>query len=144
MATLDFDASAFRAQFPAYADSAAYPDVTLQAYWSAAILHISNEDYGWLQGAARQRALYLMLAHLAFLSALASKGEIPAILQSATIDKVTITVAQVPVKDQWQWWLSTSPYGAELLALLSVAGAGGFYVGGLPEGAAFRKVAGIY
>jgi hypothetical protein len=49
-----------------------------------------------------------------------------------------------PAANAWQYWLNTSPYGMQLLALLQAKGVGGLYVGGLPERDAFRKVYGVF
>jgi hypothetical protein len=49
-----------------------------------------------------------------------------------------------PETNQWQWWLSLSPWGQQLLALLLVKSAGGFYIGGFPERQGFRKAYGLF
>lgn len=85
-----------------------------------------------------------MTAHLTALSDLAAQSQTPGYEQSATIDKVSVSLTPPPNKNQWQFWLNTTPYGMQLLALLQSKSAGGFYIGGLPETAAFKKVAGIY
>lgn len=144
MGTLVFDVSAFRAQFPAFSNADVFDDATLQAYWDAAICYISNENYGYLAGDCRQRAINLMVAHLLQLARTAAAGKQSGLMQSASIDKISITVTPPPVQSQWQWWLSTTPYGAQLLALLQSKSVGGFYIGGLPETAAFRKAWGRF
>lgn len=144
MATHEFDVDEFREQFPAFADEDAFPDATLQQYWNAATCYITPVDFCWLQNDCLQLALNLMTAHLTALSALIAQGQTPGYEQSATIDKISVTLTPPPNKNQWQWWLSTTPYGMQLLALLQAKSAGGFYIGGLPETAAFRKVGGIY
>lgn len=141
-AVITFDVTAFRAQCPAFADATLYSDAALQGYWDAAACHISTTDYGWLNGECRARALNLMTAHLAALSSLIASGQAPGVMQSASIDKVTISLTPPPLKSQWQWWLSATPYGAQLLALLQSKAVGGFYVGGAPERSAFRSVGG--
>jgi hypothetical protein len=144
-----FDVAAFRAAYPAFADPTAYPTTTLQAYWDTATLYIDSNDYpcAMLQGQARNKALNLMTAHLTFLSNVIAKGnysQVPGLIQSATIDKITVSLTPPPQVNQWQWWLNQTPYGQQLLALLQVNSVGGIYVGGLPEGRGFRKVYGIF
>lgn len=142
-AAITFDVTAFRAQCPAFADATLYPDAILSGYWDAAACHISTADYGSLNGDCRARALNLMTAHLTTLAGIIASGKAPALLQGAGIDKVTVTLTPPPLRSQWQWWLSTTPYGAQLLAILQGKAVGGFYVGGAPERAAFRSVGGF-
>lgn len=144
MATHEFDVDEFREQFPAFADEAAFPDATLQQYWNAATCYVTPVDFCWLQGDCLQSALNIMTAHLTALSVLIAQGQNPAFITSATIDKISVAIQPLTEMNEWQRWLSATPYGAQLLALLQVKSAGGFYIGGLPETVAFRKVAGIY
>lgn len=65
-------------------------------------------------------------------------------MNSATIDKVTIGVTPPPFPNQWQWWLSTTVYGANLLALLQANSVGGFYIGGWPQTSSFRNAGGVF
>lgn len=51
-----------------------------------------------------------------------------------------MTVAAAPGTTSYTYWLNSTPYGQQLAALLARCSAGGFYVGGLPERAAFRSV----
>lgn len=139
-----FDVEEFRTQFPAFSNETTFPDSTLQGYWDAATCYINPNDFCWLQGDCLQLALNLMTAHLTALSVLIGQGQNPGFVEEAMIDKISVTLHPPPVKNQWGWWLSGTPYGAQLWALLQVKSAGGFYIGGLPETAAFRKVAGIY
>lgn len=146
MADVAFDVSAFRVQFTQFANVTTYPDAALQAFWDAAVCYISPEISGGaiLQGSCQVRALNLMTAHLAALSAQVAAGQVPGIVTASAIDKVSVSIATPPVKNQWQWWLSLTGYGQQLLALLQVKSVGGMYIGGLPETLAFRRVGGIF
>lgn len=144
MTTHVFDVTAFRTQFPEFANATTFPDATLQAYWDAATCYINPNDFCYLNGDCLQLALNLMTAHLTQLSVQIAAGQTPYLMQSATIDKVTVSLTPPPLKNQWQWWLSTTPRGMQLFAMLQAKSIGGFYIGGLPETAAFRKVAGIF
>lgn len=139
-----FDIPAFRISYPAFSNTVTFPSGTLQIYWDTATCYIANADYGWLAGDCRYKALTLMTAHLTALSVLIAAGRTPNIVQSSTIDKITVSLVPPPVPNQFRWWLSTTPYGAMLLALLQVRSAGGFYVGGFPERDAFRKAYGVF
>jgi len=138
-ALLIFDVAAFRLQCPAYASTAQYPDAILQAFWNAAVYYISPVgNFGSLQGPARQYALNLLVAHLAYISDLVASGQVPYVLAASTIDKVQVTTVQVPIKNQWQWWMLISAYGQQLWALLQARSVGGFYIGGSPVLTSFR------
>ncbi|HAK2207995.1 TPA: DUF4054 domain-containing protein [Salmonella enterica] len=146
MAAITFDAALFRKQIPAYADPEKYPDATIESWWEQAACYISTEDYGWLNGNSRALAINLMTAHLMALSAVSSSGAeqvagAGGIVTGATIDKVSVTLAAPPsATDEWEYWLSLTPFGQRLLALLRSKSVGGFYVGLYPELSAFRKV----
>ena len=138
-AIITFDVALFRAQCPAYANPVTYPDETLQAFWDAATYYVSDVgNCGTLQGSGRQYGLNLMTAHLLYISGLVAKGQVPYVLAASTIDKVQVTTVQVPLKNQWGWWMSISPYGKQLWALLQVNSVGGYYIGGSPVLTSFR------
>lgn len=141
MAIILFDPTEFRLAFPAFANETTFPTPTLQRYWDMAICYVDdNGSYGWLQGDCRRLAINLMTAHLLAISVLIAAGQTPGLVQSSTIDKISVSLTPPPLKNQWQWWLSTTPYGAELLALLQTRSVGGWYIGGRPELSAFRRV----
>jgi hypothetical protein len=142
--TFVFDIPAFRVSFPAFADETAFPDSMLNAYWDTATCYISTDDYGVLHGECRYKAITLMVAHLLAISVLVKEGQTPAMMQSAGIDKINISVTPPPLPNQWHWWMNLTPYGQQLLALLQVKSVGGFYIGGLPERAGFRKIGGLF
>ena len=145
MATITLDLVAFRASFPAYANDTLYPDALIEGKFITATCIISDEDEGvCLSTKQRTRALYLLTAHLLFIDGLISQGQNVVFVQGATIDKVSVTATPPQADDQFNLWLSTTPYGQELIAIFTVATSGGFYIGGAPERAAFRRVGGIF
>ncbi len=141
---IQFDLIAFRSSFLAFASIDTYPDASLIASWDAATCYISPQNYGYLQDDGRAKALNLMTAHLIALADTVKAGQMPSMVSASTVDKISVTLTPPPIKSQWQWWLSLTPYGQQLLALLSASAAGGFYIGGLPESSGFRRVHGIY
>lgn len=147
MPTIYYDDAVFRADFPVFADTCKYPQSTLQMYWNTATCYISDRFGGCYCGGLKPKqqtlALNLMTAHLLALSGLIASGETPGILTGATIDKITVSIEPPPATNQWQYWLQTTPYGQQLLALLQLVSVGGTYVGGVPELAAFRRVGGL-
>lgn len=154
MSLITFDPAAFRLQFPAFAANPPNTDAVLQGYFDLATVYISDQDGNcfMLTGKARVAALNFMTAHLAALFAMitaAGSGSSTATIgmeQSATIDKVSVSMTPPPSKTQFQWWLGLTPYGQMLLALLQGAVAGGLYVPGgrFSERAAFRKAGGSF
>lgn len=129
---IPFNYALFIQQFPAFANPSTFPEAMIQMYWDMSLGFISpNSQYGWLRCLARQMALNLMTAHLTWLSAvIIPRGQYPQVIQGSTIDKVSITLTPPPLKDQWDWWLNSSPYGMQLHALLQAKSVGGWYVGG--------------
>ena len=145
MPTHTFDPAAFRQQFAAFTDPP-YSDQALGVAWDMATCHLKPDDWCGLSGDCLQYALNLMTAHIATqMQTLATAQPVAAgAVSSATIDRVSVTVTVPPVSDGWQAWLSSTPYGLMLWSLLSTKAASGFYVGGWPERAGFRKAGGVF
>lgn len=140
-----FDAVAFRAQFPAFADTAKYPDAVLSGYFDMATCNINEYDNCEIWGKCLQQALNLMTSHIATIfDMIASGTAITGVQTGASVDKVSISAQAPPIKTAWQAWLAKTPYGEMLWALLTAMSTGGFYIGGAPETFAFRKVGGYY
>lgn len=147
--TITLNFADFRAQTPQFADPIKYPDSTLQLQFDLATSYVTADTYGDMTEAVRTHAIYLMMAHLLALGVIIAQnatggGGQLGVVQSATIGSVSVTLQPPPVRGQWRWWLNNTPYGAQLTALLEMQSAGGFFVGGLPERAAFRKVNGVF
>lgn len=142
---ITFNPTAFRAGFPQFADPTAFPDIKLQAHFDLATTYVSADTYGDMTAAARAYVLDLMTAHLLALGVIIANGNYsgqPGIVSASRVGDVQVTLQPPPAKGQWSWWLNTTPYGAQLVALLEAQSVGGFFVGGLPERAAFRRVGG--
>lgn len=139
------DVALFREQFPVFADDVKYPDAMIQMYWDMACCYVDPTDWCLLAGSCLQLALNLMTAHLVYLAGQTAAGSASSgVMQSATVDKVSVTVAVPPIKTAWQQWLAQSPYGLQLWALLTSKSAGGFMVGGYIERQGFRKAGGVF
>jgi len=141
---IELDIDEFRNSFEAFVDPNVYTDAEIQTFWNSAICYISNEDYGSLSGDCRRAAINLMVAHLMKLSIMIQAGQTPGYVQSAGVDKVSVSLTPPPARNQFAWWLSLTPYGTQLQAMLASNSVGGFYIGGRPETAAFRKVGGSF
>lgn len=147
MTTIALDIPTFRALYPQFADADAFPDAALNLQYGLACDYVSADTYGDMSIAARTNALMLMLAHLLALGVIIAKGNYqgqPGVVTASSVGDVSVTLQPPPQRDQWRWWLNCTPYGAQLVALLDVQSAGGFFVGGLPERSAFRKVGGVF
>lgn len=136
----------FRAQFPAFANTTAFPEVALSATWTTGTAYISpNANPGWTTNPAQlQRALDLMCAHLTQLAQQIANGTPMGVMSAASEGSVSITLQPPPVKSAFGYWLSATVYGAELRMLLDIVGGVGFYVGGSCEREGFRKVGGAF
>ena len=142
---ITFDWSLFQTQIPAYANPVVYPETTINTWWTTATNYISDiGNFGALQDGARAYAINLMTAHLIYISNLIASGTVPYLMQNSTIDKVSIGLTPPPLKNQFQLWLSVSPYGQQLLALLQVNSVGGFYIGGNAPRASFGYQGGAF
>jgi hypothetical protein len=140
-----FDPAGFRASFPEFADPAQWPDALLARMNGTALIHIPARPGKRLHGEARELAISYMTAHLLKLEHAAVTGSTTGLVTSATVDKVSVTLAPPPVNTQRDWWYGLTPYGSALQALLKSKAAGGLYVGGLPpERDAFRKAGGVF
>lgn len=144
MAQHTLDLTAFRAMFPAFADVTKYPDITIQMWWDMGVNYIDDYDNALISGKILQMALNLITAHLAQSFTMIGNGQNSAVVSGATEGSVSVSMTPPPVKTQWAWWLNTTPYGAQLLALLQTLTVGGFTIGGLPESQGFRRVYGVF
>lgn len=123
-----------RTQLPYFKDTDKYPDEVLSADLQQAQCYISPLSCGPLQGDCRARAVYLMAGHLQLLRDRLSVGNTGTGLQTgASVGQVSVTLTPPPVKDQFDYWLNLTPFGSELLFLLSSVTPMGFYVGGSNE-----------
>lgn len=140
MATIFFNADTFKANFPAFKN---VPASALELTWSAATNYMTDQTSLCFAGSwppkKQEYALQLMTAHLQFLNAQVNAGQGVGLMQSATIDKVTVQLTPPPVPNQFRFWLNQSPYGQSLLSLLETAVVGGFLAGGWPVAGTLRR-----
>jgi hypothetical protein len=144
MATHVYDDASFRAQFPEFASSITYPANTLLGYFGVASDYINPNDGRINNGATLQLMLDLMTAHLAKSFSMINAGQTSVILSGSSTGSVSVSLTPPPVKNAYQWWLSTTPYGNQLRALQMAKAAGGFMSGGSLERSAFRKAGGVF
>jgi hypothetical protein len=147
MSTITLDIATFRALYPQFASAGTFPDVALQAQFDMATGYVSVDTYGDMTQPVRTQALNLMTAHLLALGVVIAQNNYTGqvgVVQAAGVDRINVTLQPPPQRNQWRWWLNCTPYGAQLVSLLDMQSAGGFFVGGLPERAAFRKTYGVF
>jgi peptidoglycan hydrolase-like protein with peptidoglycan-binding domain len=142
--TLTYTDADFRAQFPFFADPTVYSEAQLEGYFNQGSVWISTFNFGALNNQGRQSALYMMTAHLQTLAdqTVANNNAPGGVEIEARIDKIQVAIMPPKVNNFWQQWLTQTPYGQQLLALLLQQAVGGFWIGGNPELAAFRRVGG--
>jgi hypothetical protein len=141
---LTLTVAGFRTALPDFTSDVTYTDAAVTLNLETAQMYISSDDYGVISGTSRERAIYLMTAHLFALSALITAGQTPGMVQSSGIDKISVSLTPPPVKTQFQWWLSLTGYGQQLLAMFVLRSVGGLYVGGSAERSNFRKFDGSF
>jgi len=147
-----YDDALFRAQFPEFADTGAFPEVLVSMFFGVATLWIdaAGNPCRILSGDRLPYALNLMTAHLMMLSkeqSTSSSGagtEQGGFVTNASVGEVSVGTLAPPAKDGWQWWMAKTPYGQTLWAFLKMLAVGGMSVGGLPERNSFRKAGGVF
>ena len=134
------DVGVFRIAFPAFNSVS---NETIE-YWADVAGSFLSESWA-LNGKTFEHAINLMTAHLLFLNKKIDDGNnATGAVQSATEGSVSVSFTAPPSRDGWEYWLSSTPYGVQLWALLSGLMVGGAYIGGLPERKAVRKVGGVF
>lgn len=160
MAQHELDVATFRLLFPAFANPQQFPEAYISAQWDMATSYIAPWDNCFISGKHLQNALNLLTAHLMQLNVNMGQGggsssggaggsgdscgAVVGVVTGATIDKVSVQMAAPTTRNGWQYWLASTPYGMQLWALLKALSAGGFYIGGRPERAGFRKIGGRF
>lgn len=129
MSSITLDIPSFRAQFVAFSDVTKFPDVMVQSWFDAATSYVSDVITPCIKIGTQTLMLNLMTAHLlAIVNGINNGSPLQAIV-SAAEGTVNVGYVPPPVKNGWQWWLSSSPYGQQLWALLQAQSVGGFLVG---------------
>lgn len=144
MATLQFDATLFRQQFPGQFLDPPNTDAILELYWNTAICYVSPDTGEFMTADCRRQIINLVVGHLITIAGNATIGQQSGFIESASIDKVSVTIQSFDNKNQFQWFLNQTPYGQQAYAQLHVASVGGFYFGGRNELGSFRRSGGDF
>lgn len=116
---------AFIAQFPEFTGNE-----YIEAMISRAVNYV-DIHCGCICDKKKQYAIFLLTAHLLTIQGNVSSGETTGGVQtSASIDKVSVSYAPPPYTNGFEYWLSQTPYGQELLALINILIATPDYIGG--------------
>lgn len=133
----------FRNRFEAFESDTAFPNAMLMRCFDSATCFINNVPNNCLNEKCLTLALDLMTAHFCQLSVDSRREKEAAVVTSSSVGSVSVGAAAPPYgSSRWAWWLNTTSYGSQFIALLSGAVAGGFYIGGRCERAGFRKIGG--
>ena len=121
-----------------------YPQFNTDTYKNIATYYF-NDDVAWAEmswdikrfGFRINTAIYLLTAHRTFLNQQAQTGTDGqgGKVASASVGEVSVSYASMPAKNDFYYWLSLSPYGIELAALMDT-------IAGLPQyvGGSFERV----
>lgn len=141
-----YNDEAFRNQFPQFENTTIFPPAQLEGWWDMGTSYINIDNgYPWQSRPKQlQLAADLMCAHLAASFSLINNGIPSVVVQGTTEGSVSVSLVPPVIKSAYGWWLATTPYGAQLRALLRTVANVGLYVGGLPEGSGFRKIGGVF
>lgn len=122
-------------------DTEIYKNICPAAFRQAKTF-ISVHNCGVLKGERRKTAIYLLTAHLSVLRLKAQSGAgatgtdttATGLVASASVGEVSVSYQQIPATDDmFDYWLATTPYGQELLALLDMLSSIPLYIGGSLE-----------
>ena len=145
MSTVTFDAAAFRIQFPNQFADPPNTDAVLELYWNTAICYVDPRTSYLFDAVCLRQLLNFVTAHLLKIADAATLNKQAFRLESANIDKVTISVQAYPVTSQFQWFWNQTPYGMQAYVQMTTATAGGiFFSNGLNELQGFRRAGGVF
>lgn len=122
----------FRSAMPAFSNPEKYKDEQIELFIEQAQNYISPVNCGVLKCKSRKYAIELMAAHLLAINDKILSGNMSAggRITSANIDKISVSLEAPKTNNEWSYWLSLTPYGQALSALLRSKAPLGFYSGG--------------
>ena len=132
--TVTVSVDQMRVVLPYFSDTDKYPDAMLTVALGNAQNYVSPLILGPLGESDRTYATYLMAGHLQLLSDKLNSGDLSVGNEtSASVDRVSVSLTPPPNKNQFEFWLNQTPFGAQLLFLLNTVTGVGFFVGGSNE-----------
>jgi hypothetical protein len=130
-----YDDVNFRNQFPAFENTTIFPPAQLEGWWTMATAYINIDNTYFWGEAQLQLAVDLMCAHLAASFTLINAGIPTVVVTGTTEGSVTVSMQPPPTMTAYGWWLSTTPYGAQLRTLLRAVGNLGLFMPRINTGA---------
>lgn len=132
--TVTVSVDQMRVVLPYFADTTKYSDAMLTVALGNAQNYVSPLILGPLGESDRTYATYLMAGHLQLLSDKLNSGDLSVGNEtSASVDRVSVSLTPPPNKNQFEFWLNQTPFGAQLLFLLNTVTGVGFFIGGSNE-----------
>ena len=135
MAKVSVNIAEFRYRFPAFSDVTKYSDDCVQMMLDTAQLYISPEENCLVKPEQQKQMIYLMTAHLTDINKQLADGNSGAGGQvaSASVGGVSVSNAIPNNRTDFEYFLNSTGYGKQLLALLGMLSAVGLYIGGQKE-----------
>lgn len=130
----------FRTEYPKFSDEIKYPDVIINSNFDTATIFIANHTNCILDIKKLTKVLYLLTAHLLQLETDDNAGNPAGVITSASIDKISVTIAEPKNKTEFSYFLNRTTYGQQLAALFRILSMGGIIVNGSPEILAYNRV----
>lgn len=133
--TITLEVEEFRKKFLEFSDEEKYSEEFLQNMLDAAQLYINPKKNGFVNCSKQKQMIYLLTAHLASINTKLANGDNSAGLMasSAHIEDVSVTTAIPESNSEFEYFLNSTGYGRQLLALLSLLSGIGLYIGGQKE-----------
>lgn len=135
MANVSVNIAEFRYKFPAFSDVTKYSDSFIQMMLDTAQLYISPEENCLVKPEQQKQMIYLMTAHLTDINSKLADGDSSAGGQvaSASVGGVSVSNVVPNNRTDFEYFLNSTGYGKQLLALLGMLSAVGLYIGGQKE-----------
>ena len=128
--TITITVDSFRCDFIEFFNEDKYSDNDIDVFIKRANHYISNKVYGIMNKADRTFALELMVAHLLTINDKIKTNAATGVVASASIDAISVSLVAPVNKNALQYWLNSTAYGQQLLALLQGKAPAGLYFGG--------------
>lgn len=138
MSHVEVTISQFREDFTEFASTQTYTDAFLNRMLRTAKAFISTENFR-IEPDVRVLLIELMMGHLITLATTnpdgigASMAEEASEELSASVGSVSVTKAHPVVNDSFEFWIQTTGYGQQFLAILTAQNPTGVFYYGIPN-----------
>jgi len=138
MSQVEITIQQFRTDFDEFSDTQKYSDALLTRMLRTAKGFISTENFR-IEPDIRVLLIELMMGHLITLATTnpegvgASMAEEASEELSASVGSVSVTKAHPVVNDSFEFWIQTTGYGQQFLAILTAQNPTGVFYYGIPN-----------